>query len=57
MTGFWSFVLYLVGWAMAIWCIADAGRNFTEKKWGWFGFSTCLAIYWMAWIICHSLVG
>lgn len=54
MSDFWSYIFYLVVAGLAIMEIADAGRYFTEKKWGWFGFSTYLAIYWMAWIIHHS---
>lgn len=54
MSTFLMIILYLVVGVLAIIEIADAGRYFTEKKWGWFGISTYLAIYWMAWIIHHS---
>lgn len=53
MGNFWSCIFYLVGTIMAIWCIADAGKEFSNKRWGWFGFNTYLAIYWTAWIIHH----
>lgn len=47
-------VTYIIVAAMAIFELASAGEYFDKKKWGWFGFSAFLAVYWMAWIINHS---
>lgn len=54
MSIFLTIMLYLAVSVFAIIEIGNAGRYYTEKKWGWFGISAYLAIYWMAWIIHHS---
>lgn len=54
MSIFLTIMLYLAVSVFAIIEIGDAGRYFIEKKYGRFGISTYLAIYWMAWVICHS---
>ncbi len=46
-------IIYIFVAAMAIFELASAAECFDKKQWGWFGFSAYLAIYWMAWIICH----
>lgn len=47
-------IIYIFVAAMAIFEFASAAEYFDKKKWGWFGFSAYLAIYWMSWTICHS---
>lgn len=54
MSTFLAIMQYFVVVVLAIFEIADTGKYFSEKKWGWFGLSAYLAIYWMAWIIHHS---
>lgn len=54
MSTFWSCIIMLAAVVMDIWFIANAGRYFSEKKWGWFGINTYLAIYWTVWIIHHA---
>lgn len=54
MSTFWTIIRYLTVVVLAILEISETGKYFTEKKWGWFGLSAYLAIYWMAWIIHHS---
>lgn len=54
MSDFWSYIFYLVASVMSIWCIADAGKEFSNRRWGWFGFNTFLAIYFIAWVINYA---
>lgn len=54
MSTFFTIITYVLVAALAIFEFAEAGKYFTEKKWGWFGLSAYLAVYWMAWIIHHS---
>lgn len=46
-------IIYIFVAALAIFELSETAYYFDKKKWGWFGFSAYLAIYWMAWIICH----
>lgn len=54
MSTFLTIVRYLVVAVLAIFELSETAYYFDKKKWGWFGISTYLAIYWMAWIIHHS---
>lgn len=56
MSTFLRIALFVFVAALVIFELSETARYFTEKKWGWFGLSAYLAIYWMAWIITHSLV-
>lgn len=47
-------IIYIIVAALAIFELAETAYYFDKKKWGWFGVSAYLAIYWVAWIICHS---
>lgn len=54
MSAFSTIITYAVVGLLAIFEFSEAAYYFDKKKWGWFGISTYLAIYWMAWIINHS---
>lgn len=47
-------ILVIIVAALAIFELGEAAYYFDKKKWGWFGLSAYLAIYWMTWIIHHS---
>lgn len=51
---FGTIIIYLLVAGLAIFELAETAYYFNKKKWGWFGLSAYLAIYWMAWIISHS---
>lgn len=44
-------LLYFIVLLMGGWCIADAARCFSEKKWGRFGFNAILAVNFVAQMI------
>lgn len=49
-----AIILVIIVAALAIFEFSEAAYYFNEKKYGWFGLSAYLAIYWLAWIIHHS---
>lgn len=48
-----TIIIYLLVAAFAILELAETAYYFDKKKWGWFGISAYLAIYWTVWTIHH----